>query len=80
MSVLLHGFLSPTLVSGACKDQVRRTGTGVVNGCEPVCGCWELNPGPLQEQPVLLTAEPSFPPSFVFFPHIPRLLGDYYYL
>jgi hypothetical protein len=26
-------------------------------GCEPPCGCWELNPGPLQEQQVLLTAE-----------------------
>ena len=25
-------------------------------------GCWERNPGPLQEQPVLLTAEPSFRP------------------
>lgn len=23
------------------------------------CGCWEPNPGPLQDQPVLLTAEPS---------------------
>jgi hypothetical protein len=26
---------------------------------EPPCGCWESNPGPLEEQPVLLTAEPS---------------------
>ena len=24
-----------------------------------LCGCWELNPGPLEEQPVLLTTEPS---------------------
>ena len=23
------------------------------------CGCWELNPGPLKEQPVFLTTEPS---------------------
>jgi hypothetical protein len=23
--------------------------------CEPPCECWELNPGPLQEQSVLLT-------------------------
>ena len=33
--------------------------TGVMNDCEPPCGCWELNPGPLQDQPVLLTSEPS---------------------
>jgi hypothetical protein len=22
----------------------------VTDGCEPLCECWELNPGPLQEQ------------------------------
>ena len=37
-------------------------GTGVIDGCETPCGCWELNLGPLQEQPVLLTAEPSLQP------------------
>jgi hypothetical protein len=30
----------------------------ITDGCEPPCGCWELNSGPLEEQP--LTAEPSF--------------------
>jgi hypothetical protein len=29
------------------------------DGCEPPCGCWELNSGSLKEQSVLLTAEPS---------------------
>ena len=24
--------------------------TGVTDSCEPLCGCWELNPGPVQEQ------------------------------
>ena len=37
-------------------------GTGfsetVTDGCELACGCWELNPGPLQEQPVIFKAEP----------------------
>jgi len=28
------------------------------------CGCWELNPGPLEEQPVLITTEPSLQPPF----------------
>lgn len=27
--------------------------------CEPPYGCWELNVSPLEEQPVLYTAEPS---------------------
>ena len=27
--------------------------------CEPPCGCWELNSGPLEKQSVLLPAEPS---------------------
>ena len=34
----------------------------ITDGYEPLCGCWELNSGPLEEQPVLLTAEPSFQP------------------
>ena len=33
-------------------------GTGVADGCEPPCGYRELNPGPLEEQPGLLTSEP----------------------
>jgi hypothetical protein len=30
-----------------------------MGGCEPLCGCWDLNSGPSEEQSVLLTAEPS---------------------
>jgi hypothetical protein len=26
-----------------------------IDGCEPPCGCWNLNSGPLEEQSVLLT-------------------------
>jgi hypothetical protein len=33
-----------------------------MGGCEPPCGCWDLNSGPLKEQSVLLTAEPSLQP------------------
>ena len=29
------------------------------DGWEPPCGCWEMNSGLLEEQSVLLTAEPS---------------------
>jgi hypothetical protein len=31
----------------------------ITDGYEPPCGCWELNSGLLEEQSVLLTAEPS---------------------
>jgi hypothetical protein len=34
----------------------------ITDGCEPPCSCWELNSGPLEEQSVLLTAEPSHQP------------------
>lgn len=34
--------------------------TGVIDGCKPPDGCWELNPGLLQEHLVLLTTESSF--------------------
>ena len=31
----------------------------ITDGCEPPCGWWELNLGPVEEQSVLLTTEPS---------------------
>jgi hypothetical protein len=34
-------------------------GTGVTDSCGLPCGCWELNPGPLEEQRVLLITKPS---------------------
>jgi hypothetical protein len=37
----------------------KRASDPITNGCEPPCGCWDLNSGPLEEQSVLLTAEPS---------------------
>ena len=36
----------------------KSSGTGVKDTCELPCGCWELNPGPLEEQLVLLTTNP----------------------
>ena len=35
----------------------------ITDGCEPSCGCWELNSRPLEEQSVLLTTKPSLQPS-----------------
>lgn len=40
-----------------CEDV--RSGTRVTDSCDLPYRCWGLNPGPLEEQPVLLTAELS---------------------
>lgn len=34
---------------------------------ESLCGCWDLNSSPLQEQPMLLTAEPSLQPRIFIY-------------
>jgi hypothetical protein len=42
---------------------LKRASDLITDGCEPPCGCWDLNLRPLEEQSVLLTAEPSLHPS-----------------
>jgi hypothetical protein len=37
-----------------------------MGGCEPPCGCWDLNSGPSEEQSVFLPAEPSLQPRISF--------------
>ena len=37
----------------------------ITSGCEPPCGCWDLNSGPSEKQSVLLTAEPSHQPRLI---------------
>ena len=39
----------------------------VVHAHNELCGCWELNSGPLVEQLVLLTSEPSLQPQNAVF-------------
>jgi hypothetical protein len=46
----------------------------ITDGCEPPCGCWDLNSGPLEEQSVLLTAEPCLQLPFISFLKILLLL------
>jgi hypothetical protein len=49
------------------KEGIRSPGTGITGCCKPSCGCWELNPGPLEEQLTLLTAKAITPaPSDMF--------------
>lgn len=40
-------------------EGVGSPGTGITDNCELPCGCRELNPRPLKQQPVLVTDEPS---------------------
>ena len=44
------------------SDTLKRALDHIRDGREPPCGCWELNSGPLEEQSVLLTTEPSLQP------------------
>jgi hypothetical protein len=37
----------------------------ITDGCEPPCGFWDLNSGPLEKQSVLLTTESSLQPVCV---------------
>ena len=43
-------------------DGMKYSGTGVTERYELPCVCWELNQGPLEEQPVFLTPEPPLQP------------------
>jgi hypothetical protein len=40
----------------------KRASDPIRDGCESPYGCWELSSGPLKEQPVHLTSEPSLQP------------------
>lgn len=66
--ILAYSFFNDWFICnciGACLNvclykSVGSLGTGVIDRYELLCGCWELNLGPLVEQPlVLLTAESS---------------------
>ena len=48
-----------TLCCSCLQTYQKKPSDLVTDGCEPPCGCWELNSGPLEKQSVLLTAEPS---------------------
>lgn len=58
-------FQSPVKISEA-KEGTGALRTGVVDGCEPPGGCWELSVGLLEEHQVFLTAERIFSPRKAF--------------
>ena len=48
------------------KEGIRSPRTGLMNSYKLPCGFWELDPGPLQEYPPLITAKPLLQPLFLF--------------
>lgn len=66
MSVCLHACMCTCMKCLWRPEGVGSPGARVTD-CEPLCGCWELKVGFLQEQHVLLTAESSlWPPTKLF--------------
>jgi hypothetical protein len=64
---LIYLFILCVGVHHSClQTHQKRASDPITDGCEPPCGCWELNSGPLEEQSVLLTAEPSLQPESLF--------------
>jgi hypothetical protein len=61
----IYLFIMNTLL--LFETNQKRASDPITDGCEPQCGCWELNSGPLEEQSVLLTAEPPLQPLYRFF-------------
>jgi hypothetical protein len=57
-------LLQHTWVHCCCLRTHQRASDPITDGCEPPCGCWELNSGPLKEQSGLLPADPSLQPLF----------------
>jgi hypothetical protein len=54
-------------LSAACTSALqKRVSYPVIDGHETPCGFWELNSGPLEEQPILLTDEPSLQGAFLY--------------
>lgn len=47
--------LCACLVPKEARGRIGSPGTEITEGCELLCGCWELNPDSLEEQPVTLT-------------------------
>jgi hypothetical protein len=51
-------FMHMCALSTRTPSCQKRAPDPITDGCEPSCGCWDLSSGPLEEQPVLLVAEP----------------------
>lgn len=59
MVIWLHVCLCTTFVP---EGSIEPPGIGLYKLLSVPCGYWESNPGPLEEQLVFLTAQPSLQP------------------
>lgn len=63
------GFMSVYHMRTWCprrsEEDIRLLGIRIKNGNDSPCGCWESNPGLLQEQQVLLITKPSICPALL---------------
>lgn len=55
----------PRMLVARSPEGVGSRGTETSDGCELSCGYWELNLGPLGEQPTLSTTKPSLQPPIL---------------
>ena len=56
-----------TYMSYSLQTHQKRALDPITDGCDLPCGCWELDSEPLEEQPVLLTSEPSLQPQDIYY-------------
>ena len=60
--ILLESFFYIYIYSSCLQTHQKRASDLITDDCEPPCGCWDLNSGPLEGQSVLLTIELSLQP------------------
>jgi hypothetical protein len=56
-------YMYMSFVSVCTPVQQKERSDTIKDGSEPSCGNWDLNSGPLEEQLILFTAEPSLQPQ-----------------
>lgn len=59
------------------EESVKSSSTGVTDSCWSLCGWWDLDLYPLEEQPVLLCSEPSLHPCGETFNYNFNLMACY---
>lgn len=67
MRGILLGCIVHPMQARYSEKGFRSFGAEVTEGCEPPCACWRLDLGPLGEQLVLLTVDPSLRPLEISF-------------
>ena len=60
-------FFKMSVLSAYIPVSQKRALDPITDSCEPPCGYWELNSELLEEQPVLLSAEPPLQPHGLSF-------------